>query len=252
MPERLDKCLTATGRFTRREAREAIRNGRVTVAGQVAAAPEAKVAEGAVITVDGQTLAPLGPVYLMLNKPAGVLTATRDARQPTVLELVPPEYKARGVAPVGRLDRDTEGLLLLTDNGPLAHFLLSPKRHVDKTYRVEVAGTLTAGDEAALAAGLTLADGLQCLPARLVRTADPAVGLLTIQEGKFHQVKRMMAALGKPVTGLRRLSMGPLTLDDRLSPGGWRPLTAEEREALLALMPPSPSEISSKYTKNLP
>ncbi len=134
---------------------------------------------------------------------------------------------------MGRLDKDVTGLVLLTNDGPLAHRLLSPRRHVDKVYEVTVAGTLTGEDASALNKGLTLADGTRCLPARLELTDDPAVGYLTLHEGKYHQVKRMMAALGKPVQALRRLSMGPLVLDAALCPGQWRLLTEEERAALV-------------------
>ena len=133
---------------------------------------------------------------------------------------------------MGRLDKDTEGLLLLTNDGPLGHRLLSPKKHVDKVYFVRVAGTLDGADSAAFRAGMTLEDGLHCLPAELEVLEEPDTGLVTLREGKYHQVKRMLAARGKPVTYLKRLSMGPLALDPDLAPGAWRPLTREEREVL--------------------
>lgn len=229
--ERLDKRLANTGRWSRREAQELIRGGQVTVDGAVVTAPDAKCPDEAPVAVGG-SLIEAGYVYLMLHKPQGVVTATQDRRERTVLELLPPEYRRRGLFPVGRLDKDTEGLLLITDDGPLAHRLLAPKKHVDKTYRVTVDGTLTREDVGRLAAGLKLGDGLECLPAVLELTDAPSVGLLTIQEGKYHQVKRMMAALGKPVTALKRLTMGPLTLDPGLAPGDWRALTEEEVENL--------------------
>ncbi len=227
--ERLDKRLSGAG-YGRKEARELIRSGRVTVDGAVAAAPEAKYPDDAVIAVDGQALAG-GFVYLMLHKPQGVVSATRDAREKTVLDLLPESLRRRGLFPVGRLDKDTTGLLLLTDDGALAHELLAPKKHVDKTYHVEVDGLWDPADAAAFAAGLTLRDGTACLPAKLEVTG-PSAALVTIREGKYHQIKRMCAAVGKPVTALKRLSMGGVTLDPQLAPGQWRELTKSELASL--------------------
>ena len=233
--ERLDKGLTATGRWSRREARELIRCGRVTVDGRCAAAPEDKIdPETAQLRVDGEEICCEPYVYVMLHKPAGLLSATEDRSQPTVLELLPAPWRRRGLSPVGRLDKDTEGLLLLTDDGALAHRLLSPRYHVDKTYFARVEGALTEEDPAAFAAGLVLGDGLVCRPARL-EILTPDTCLVTLQEGKYHQVKRMLAARGKPVTYLKRLSMGPLRLDEGLSPGEYRRLTEEEVRLLQAL-----------------
>ena len=233
--ERLDKLLAATGRWSRREVKDLVRQGRVELDGQPAAAAEVKIDPAAAdIRVDGEALSYGRPlpgegklVYLMLHKPAGVLSAARDSRQKTVLDLLPPELRRRGLSPVGRLDKDTEGLLLLTNDGALAHRLLSPKSHVDKVYYARTRGTPTAADAARLAAGLTLPDGLACLPAHLRVTGNGEV-LLTLREGKFHQAKRMLAACGTPVTYLKRLSMGPLSLDETLRPGEFRHLTQEE------------------------
>ena len=206
--ERLDKILAGTGRWSRREVKELVRQGRVRVDGQTARTAEEKVApEAAAITVDGQPVETERFTYVMLHKPAGVLS------------------------PVGRLDKDTEGLLLLTNDGALAHRLLSPKSHVDKVYYARVEGALEPADAAAFAAGMTLGDGLECLPAGL-EILSPGECLVTLREGKFHQVKRMLAARGKPVTYLKRLSMGPLRLDPELAPGAFRMLTAEEKKAL--------------------
>lgn len=228
--ERLDKRLSAAG-YSRKEANGLIRAGRVTVDGAAVTAPERRVEDGAVIQVDGAPLQE-GFLYIMLHKSAGVVTATEDAKERTVLDLLPEELRRRGLFPVGRLDKDVTGLVLLTDDGPLGHRLTSPRHHVDKVYEVTVDGAFTGDDGERLAAGLTLGDGLKCLPAELKLTGRANVALLTIREGKFHQVKRMMACLGKPVTALKRLGMGGLRLDETLKPGEWRMLTEEERAAL--------------------
>lgn len=230
--ERLDKIISATGKKSRREVREMVRQGRVLVDGKPAPAADMKVdPQTAVILLDGEPLGYEKFTYVMLHKPAGVLTATEDRRQKTVLDLLPPELRRRALSPVGRLDKDTEGLLLLTNDGQLAHRLLSPKSHVDKVYYARVDGALEPGDIAAFAAGMTLGDGLECLPAGL-EILSPTEALVTLREGKFHQVKRMLAARGKPVLYLKRLSMGRLRLDPALAPGAWRMLTEEERSAL--------------------
>ncbi len=230
--ERLDKVIANRGVASRREVKALVRQGRVLVDGVPAAAPDMKVAaETAVITVDGMTLGSERHIYLLLHKPAGVLTATEDKRQPTVLDLIPQEWRRRDLAPVGRLDKDTEGLLLLTDDGELTHRLLSPKYHVDKVYYARVEGVPDEQDAAAFAEGLLLGDGLQCLPAKL----EPLGGgecLVTLREGKFHQVKRMLASRGKPVQYLKRLAMGPLRLEPELAAGQCRLLTEEELFAL--------------------
>lgn len=230
--ERLDKIISATGKKSRREVREMVRQGRVLVDGKPAPAADMKVdPQTAVILLDGEPLGYEKFTYVMLHKPAGVLTATEDRRQETVLDLLPPELRRRALSPVGRLDKDTEGLLLLTNDGQLAHRLLSPKSHVDKVYYARVDGALEPGDIAAFAAGMTLGDELECLPAGL-EILSPTEALVTLREGKFHQVKRMLAARGKPVLYLKRLSMGRLRLDPALAPGAWRMLTEEERSAL--------------------
>ena len=171
--ERLDKVLAATGRWSRREVKQLVRQGQVRVNGAAATSAEEKVEpETAVITVGGEPVRLQKYTYVMLHKPAGVLTATEDSRQRTVLDLLPPELRKRGLSPVGRLDKDTEGLLLLTDDGELAHRLLSPKYHVDKRYFARVDGPLDQADVDAFAAGMTLGDGLMCLPAGLEPLAE--------------------------------------------------------------------------------
>lgn len=230
--ERLDKLLAGTGRWSRREVKELVRTGRVRVNGQIAARPEEKCAPDAVIEVDRERVACGELIYLMLHKPAGVLSATEDPRQKTVLDLLPEHLRRVGLFPVGRLDKDTEGLLLLTNDGALAHALLSPKKHVDKTYFVQVDGALDQEDAAAFAAGITLEDGYTCLSAGLELLERPDEGLVTLREGKYHQIKRMLCARGKPVRYLKRLTMGPLRLDETLAKGQWRELTGQERQAL--------------------
>ena len=163
----------------------------------------------------------------MLNKPAGVLSATDDGKQKTVIDLFSPEQKRLGLFPVGRLDKDTTGLLLITDDGDFAHKVISPKSEIEKLYHAETASPVNDGDIAAFAHGVTLADGTKCLPAGLSLCPDGSC-LVTVMEGKYHQVKRMLASRGKPVTALERLRIGALELDDSLKPGEYRPLTADE------------------------
>ena len=234
--ERIDKLLGSTGRWSRKEVKDLVRQGRVAADGRTVLRPEEKADPETVrLTVDGAEGICAPFVYVMLHKPAGVLSATEDRSQPTVLDLLPPELKRRGLFPVGRLDKDTTGLLLLTDDGPLAHGLLSPRKHVDKVYLARVDGRVDGADAAALAAGLTLGDGTVCLPAGLEPLGDGSTCLVTLREGKYHQVKRMLAARGKPVLTLHRLRMGPLTLDEGLKPGKWRFLTPRERAELRGL-----------------
>lgn len=230
--ERLDKRLAATGQWSRKEAKELIRAGRVSVGGTVCRSPEEKVAPDTPVAVDGTTIGAGGPVYLMLHKPAGVVSATEDGRDRTVLDLLPPQYREMGLFPVGRLDKDTEGLLLITNDGPLAHRLLSPRHHVDKVYYVEVDGILDQEDVEAVSQGILLRDGYRCLPGKLELLSGNTAAYITIREGKYHQIKRMMAARGKPVTYLKRIKFGALTLDEQLDKGGWRALTDREIHSL--------------------
>lgn len=230
--ERLDKVLAGTGRWSRREVKLLVRQGLVRLNGAAAGSAEEKCdPETAVITVNGETVVLRRFTYVLLHKPSGVITATEDRRQETVMELLPQELRRVGLAPVGRLDKDTEGLLLLTNDGELTHRLLSPKYHVDKRYFARVDGHLTAAHTEAFAKGMTLGDGLKCLPARLEILPDNGC-IVTVREGKFHQVKRMLASCGAPVVYLKRLSMGPLVLGDELGRGEHRMLREEEVAAL--------------------
>lgn len=233
--QRLDKLMASTGKWSRREAKDLIRHGRVLVDGVPARSGQEKAdPETQSITVGGQPLGWRRFTWVMLNKPAGYLSATEDGSGPTVLDLLPAELQRQGLFPVGRLDKDTEGLLLLTNEGSLAHALLSPKRHVDKVYYARVAGRLEEADKETFAAGMTLDDGLRCLPAGLeiLSAGEESEALVTLREGKFHQVKRMLAHVGKPVVYLERVKMGPLPLDKALARGAFRILTEEEREIL--------------------
>lgn len=230
--ERLDKLLAGTGRWSRKEVKELVRTGRVLVNGVRVAKPEDKFSENDIFEVNGESVSCAGMLYLMLHKPAGYVSATEDSRQQTVLDLLPEHLQKVGLFPVGRLDKDTEGLLLLTNDGPLAHELLAPKKHVDKVYFVRVDGKLNEEDVKAFAEGVTLHDGYTCLSAGLEVMEQENEGLVTLREGKYHQVKRMLAARGKPVVYLKRLSMGELILDEKLAPGQWRELTQAEKKTL--------------------
>lgn len=233
--QRLDKIIASTGKFSRREVKNLIRQGRVLVDGVLPHCPEEKAdPETAEIMVNGEALIYRRYTWVMLNKPAGYLSATEDGRGPTVLDLLPRELQRQGLFPVGRLDKDTEGLLLLTNEGGLAHDLLSPRHHVDKVYYTRVAGRLTEEDCRAFAEGMALEDGLLCMPAGLeiLSAGEESEAHVTLREGKFHQVKRMLAARGKPVLYLERIKMGNLTLDMELSRGKFRFLRPEELKDL--------------------
>lgn len=230
--ERLDKLVSSTGRWSRREVKTLVREGRILVDGVPASGVEERIdPDVAEILVDGQTLGYRRFTYILLNKPAGVLSATEDRRQRTVLDLLPPELQRIGLSPVGRLDKDTEGLLLLTNDGYLAHALLSPKRHVDKVYYARLSAPATEEDVAAFAAGISLRD-CTCLPARLTLTPEPEQVFVTLHEGKFHQIKRMFSSRGKTVLYLRRVAMGPLRLGEELNVGEYRHLFEQEIDEL--------------------
>lgn len=234
---RLDKYLADMGEGTRQEVKKYIRRGSVTVNGELVRSPERKVDERDQICLDGREVSYAAEEYFMLNKPAGVVSATEDKRDRTVLDLI--QYKKRkDLFPVGRLDKDTEGLLLITNDGALSHRLLSPRHHVDKTYYVEVQGYVTEETRAAFQRGVNIGteeESLVTMPARLeILEAGQSLSRvrLTIREGKFHQVKRMFLSQGMEVSYLKRESMGSLRLDDSLAPGEYRPLTEHEIKRL--------------------
>lgn len=233
--QRLDKILVHMGIGTRKEIRKLAKAGRIKINGSVADDPSIHIVpEEDRITVDGAEIDYREHIYLMMNKPQGVITATEDKSEEVVTDLLEEEHRVFTPFPVGRLDKDTEGLLLITNDGKLAHHLLSPKKHVPKTYYAEIAGMVTDEDILAFKSGVTLDDGYQTLPGELtiLRAGSQSEVKLTIYEGKYHQVKRMFAAVGKKVLFLKRIAMGPLTLDPDLEPGEYRELTAEELSLL--------------------
>ena len=210
-----------------------VKEGRVIVDGYPEKSAEDKVDPAvSTVEVDGEDIGYRAYTYLMLHKPAGVLTATEDKRQETVMDLLPAHLRRLDLAPVGRLDKDTEGLLLITDDGDLAHRLLAPKSHVDKVYYAELDAPLGVSAVSAFEQGITLADGTECMSAGLELLEDGTKALITLREGKFHQVKRMTASCGANVRYLKRLSMGALRLDESLAAGEYRFLTDEEIRAI--------------------
>ena len=231
---RIDKYLTLQGLGTRNGVRALLRAGRVSVDGApVADAGHQLSEETARVTLDGEALAYRDSMHIMLNKPSGYLTASRDARHKTVMELLPKAAWAMGCMPIGRLDIDTEGLLLFTTDGHLAYRLLAPKRLVEKEYIAHVDAPLGEADVAAFAEGMALSD-FTALPAALRILPDGLSARVTVHEGKFHQIKRMFEACGKKVLRLTRVAFAGIPLDEALALGGWRELTAQELSMLYA------------------
>ena len=231
---RLDKYLAEMGVGTRQEVKKQIRQGKVTVNGTVVKAADTKIDETSdEVTISGRNISYVSYEYYMLNKPAGVASATEDRRDTTVIDLIK-EKKRKDLFPVGRLDKDTEGLLLITNDGDLAHRLLAPKKHVDKVYYAKIDGMVTEEDVKRFAEGIDIGaeEEEMTRPAKLdiMKSAEESEIRLTIHEGKFHQVKRMFLAVGKEVTYLKRERMGTLCLDENLKPGEYRLLTEEEIE----------------------
>ena len=235
---RLDKYLVACAVGSRTEVKNFLKAGRVMVNGKKEKSAKLQINEDTdEICFDGQKLEYEEFVYYMMNKPQGVISATEDPKHKTVLDLLDDLARSKEVFPVGRLDSDTHGLLLLTNDGKLAHALLSPKRHVDKTYLARINGVMTDADVETFAQGVPLKD-FTCQPAKLELVSvdtekDQSLVRVSIAEGKFHQVKRMVGYCGKEVVDLQRLTMGTLTLDEDLKRGEWRRLTKEELEGLL-------------------
>lgn len=225
---RLDKFIADCGIASRKEIKQMIKQGRVCVNGAAVCLPETKLnPEECSVTLDGEMLHYLRYHYYMMNKPAGILSATDDRKQQTVIDLLSPELKKLGMFPVGRLDKDTTGLLLITNDGDFAHKVISPKSGIVKLYHAVCDGTPDEKDAEAFVSGIVLADGTKCLPAKLEVLPDGSC-LVYVHEGKYHQVKRMLAACGKPVIRLERLKIGELSLDESLNPGEYRALSENE------------------------
>ena len=233
---RIDKYISELGVASRKEAAKAARAGGVLVNGVPVKDLSSHIdPELAVVTYLGRELSYKKYVYVMLNKPAGYVSATEDSKLPVVTELLPDELRKRELFPVGRLDKDTVGLMILTNNGTLAHSLLSPKRHVEKKYYFEAAEPLPDGCEEKFAHGVTLRDGYECKSAVIELDTDRTSGVITLTEGKYHQIKRMIASFGNAVTYLRRITFADIPLDESLSEGEWRYLTEEESKYLEGL-----------------
>lgn len=234
--ERLDKILGNLGYGSRKEVKASCKNGEVVVDGEVIKDSATKVdPETAVIEVNGERVMYRKYIYLLLNKPAGVVSATFDNYDETVIDLLDPEYQVFEPFPVGRLDKDTVGFLLLTNDGALNHKLISPKNHVDKVYYAEIDKPVDEKDVESFKRGIVIDDGYKCMPGNLEiisSTEDGSEVLVTIQEGKFHQVKRMFEALDKSVVYLKRVKFGPMELDETLEEGEYRELTQAEIDIL--------------------
>ena len=231
---RLDKFFTTVGLLSRREVAIAVRRGQITVNGAVARTADMKVdPDTDAVTLAGEAVIYRAFVYLWLNKPEGYVSATEDGRYPVVTELLPPKYHRLSLFPCGRLDRDTVGLMLLTNDGALSHALLSPRRGVEKVYRFKTAAPLPPEAEERLLAGMELSDFV-CKPARLLADADRMGGSVSLTEGKYHEVKRMMAALGAPLTHLERCAFAGISLDPTLARGTVREVSPEELAVLRA------------------
>lgn len=233
---RLDKLLSNMGKGSRSEMKDALRFGQVKVNGTVVRSGKDKIdAEKDLVTYRGEPVIYKKYLYLIMNKPQGVISATEDNHHKTVIDLIGEEYKHYELFPVGRLDIDTEGLLIITNDGELTHNLLAPKKHVPKTYFAKVEGCVTDKDIAAFSKGITLDDGYLCKPAELeigIQTDNTTEVVLTIHEGKFHQVKRMFESAGKRVVYLKRIKMNALELDPSIALGQYRELTEEEFDLL--------------------
>lgn len=230
---RLDKYLAESAQCTRSEARALLQKGRVSLNRAVVKKADAKVEEGDTVCIDGAPVAWQQFVYLMLNKPEGVVSASTDKRDTTVVDLVGDAYPRRELFPAGRLDKTSTGFVLLTDDGGFAHDILTPKRHVSKTYRVVIDTPLTEEMKAGFAAGVTLADGTALAPAQVeALTPDGLTVRVVLAQGVYHQIKRMFGVFGAGVNALHREAIGGLALDPALEPGQWRELTAEELEKI--------------------
>ena len=230
---RIDKFLSVTGTATRTEAKKAIRAKAVTVNGRAATSPDMHIDPNSdEITFFGSKIIYREHTYIMMNKPDGVVSATEDGKDKTVIDLLPQSIQSDKLFPCGRLDKNTLGLMLITDNGDLAHELLSPKSHVTKSYRFKAAEPISKENADRFEKGVTLADGYVTMPAKIELFGNGDEGIITLKEGKYHQIKRMLGALNNKIIYLERITFGPLKLDESLTRGEWRFLTDEEIEEL--------------------
>ena len=233
---RIDKLISDMGLASRKEASLAAKRGGVLVDGEPVRDLSRHVdPEKNVISFQGKKISFRKYTYVMLNKPSGYVSATDDKINPYVTELLPAELRKMELFPVGRLDKDTVGLMILTNNGTLAHRLLSPKRHVEKDYRFESKDALSEKVEREFSEGVTLADGYECKPSKIVLSADRRSGVITLTEGKYHQIKRMIAAVGSKITYLERIRFASIPLDENLARGEWRYLSDKEIAEIEAL-----------------
>lgn len=233
---RLDKILSSTGEYTRSEAKSLIKSGAVMIGERVAKSGDEKIdPEIVVVAVNGKRIGYTEHHYLMMNKPGGYLSATEDSHDKTVLDLLEHKYKNLKLFPAGRLDKDTEGLLILTDDGDFCHNVISPSKKVPKVYYAEIIGQLAESDVTKFREGIVLGDGYKCRPAELEIISDESGNkcLVTVEEGKFHQVKRMIAACNCQVAYLKRLKIGRLALDENLALGEYREITIDEKSLIL-------------------
>lgn len=243
---RLDKFFSSQNLATRKEMRELVKNGLIAVNGDTRVKPEQKIdPQQDEISLRGEPVTYKPYLYLMLHKPKGYVSATEDRSQPTVLDLVPEQWRRPGLFPAGRLDKDTTGLMLITDDGELAHRILSPKNHIEKAYLAKISGPLSEEAMAAFSQGMVLGDGYRCLPARvtLEQPGETPVIQIVLWEGKYHQIKRMVAAAGQRVLELKRIRMGGLVLDENLPEGACREILHKDVEKFLL------SEIANYHHK---
>ena len=230
---RIDKFLSVTGTATRTEAKKAIRAKAVSVNGVSVTSADTHIDPfNDEVLYFGEKIIYREYTYIMMNKPDGVVSATEDGRDKTVIDLLPSSVKSDKLFPCGRLDKNTLGLMLITDNGDLAHELLSPKSHVSKSYRFKAAEPISLEDAKRFEAGVTLADGYVTMPAKIELSEKGDEGIITLKEGKYHQIKRMLGALNNKIIYLERITFGPLKLDQGLARGEWRFLTEKEIENL--------------------
>lgn len=232
MLNRIDKIISENLCISRKDAKNLISTSRVKVDGIICKKSDEKVYDSSTIEVDNKKINCMKNIYIMLNKPKGIVSASEDSRNKTVVDILPEEYKRKNIFPAGRLDKDTVGFVLITDDGDFAHRILSPKNHIEKTYVAEIEKNLSDEDIEKFENGITLGDGTVCLSAK-VRMLEENLAEIKIVEGRYHQVKRMFASLGNKVVSLKRTSMGKLKLDENLAEGECRLLNKEELDLII-------------------